>query len=85
MTHAVSTLNATEIRSDPTLSSETDPASRGLILACLVIGILFSLRAAWLLLVTMPDARDDERAFTAPAACTIPGRGDSDCLRTVSR
>ncbi|MFH9264425.1 hypothetical protein ACH4KN_09205 [Streptomyces sp. NPDC017546] len=40
--------------------------------------------AAWLLLLTTPQARDDERAFTAATACTAPGEGDSDCLRTVT-
>lgn len=49
----------------------------------LAVGILFSLVAAWLLLLTTPDARDGERAFTTAAECKAPGRGDSDCLRTV--
>ncbi|MFE9699479.1 hypothetical protein [Streptomyces sp. NPDC006270] len=67
----------------PTPSKETAPAGRGPLRVYLAVGILFSLAAAWLLLLTTPDARDDERAFTAAAECGAPGRGDSDCLRTV--
>lgn len=68
----------------PTPSHEAVPARRGPIRAYLAAGILFSLVAAWLLLLTTPDARDDERAFTTATACTAPGGSDSDCLRTVS-
>lgn len=49
----------------------------------LILGTAFALLAAWLLLVTTPGSRDDERAFTAAAECPAPVRGDADCLRTV--
>lgn len=65
-------------------AAQAAPARRGRIRACLAAGILFSLVAAWLLLLTTPDARDDERAFTTAPACTAPGGGDADCLRTVT-
>lgn len=68
----------------PTPSHEAAPALRGPIRAYLAAGILFTLVAAWLLLLTTPDARDDGRAFTAAPACTAPGGSDSDCLRTVA-
>jgi hypothetical protein len=67
----------------PTPSDEATPAGPGPVRVYLAVGILFSLVAAWLLLLTTPGARDDERAFTTAAACGAPGRGDSDCLRTV--
>lgn len=65
-------------------AAQEAPARRGPVLAYLAAGILFSLVAAWLLLLTTPDARDDERAFTTAPACTAPGGGGSDCLRTVT-
>ncbi|MFF0505603.1 hypothetical protein ACFYUH_18645 [Streptomyces fimicarius] len=67
-----------------TPSDKTAPAHRGPTRAYLTVGILFSLVAAWLLLLTAPGARDDERAFTTASECTAAaGRGASDCLRTV--
>ncbi|MFJ9109522.1 hypothetical protein [Streptomyces sp. NPDC102283] len=68
----------------PTPSHEAAPALRGPIRPYLAAGILLSLVAAWLLLLTTPDARDDERAFTAAPACTAPGGSGSDCLWTVT-
>ncbi|MEU5283169.1 hypothetical protein N7925_17445 [Streptomyces sp. CA-278952] len=68
----------------PTPSHEAAPARRGPVRAYLAVGILFSLVAAWLLLLTAPDARDDEHAFTTATACTVPGGRGSDCLRTVT-
>ncbi|MEU4176882.1 hypothetical protein [Streptomyces sp. NPDC026589] len=68
----------------PTPNHEAAPARRGSTPAYLAAGALFSLVAAWLLLLTTPDARDDERAFTAAPACTAPGGADSDCLRSVA-
>ncbi|MFG3404259.1 hypothetical protein [Streptomyces sp. NPDC048142] len=67
----------------PTPSHEAAPARRGPISAYLAAGVLFSLVAAWLLLLTTPSAREHERAFTTATACTDPREGDSDCLRTV--
>ncbi|MFI0930357.1 hypothetical protein ACH4RG_01210 [Streptomyces sp. NPDC021019] len=68
----------------PTPNQEAAPARRGPIVAYPAAGILLSLVAAWLLLLTTPDARDDERAFTTAPACTAPGGAGSDCLRTVT-
>lgn len=65
-------------------AAQEAPARRGPILAYLAAGILFSLVAAWLLLLTTPDARDDERAFTTAPACTASGGADPNCLRSVT-
>ncbi|MFB7227518.1 hypothetical protein ACFCY9_07385 [Streptomyces fimicarius] len=67
-----------------TPSNKTASAHRGPTRAYLAVGILFSLVAAWLLLLTAPGARDDERAFTTASECTTAdGSSASDCLRTV--
>ncbi|WP_143663731.1 hypothetical protein [Streptomyces sp. rh34] len=68
----------------PIPSHEAAPARRGPVRAYLAAGVLFSLVTAWLLLLTTPQARDDERAFTTATACTAPGGGDPACLRTVT-
>ncbi|MGW0393524.1 hypothetical protein ACWDYJ_22055 [Streptomyces sp. NPDC003042] len=53
-----------------------------------VMGPLCALVAAWLLLVAMPGALDEEHRFRAAVDCAsgggaVPGGRDDDCLRTT--
>ncbi|MEV0494151.1 hypothetical protein [Streptomyces atratus] len=52
-----------------------------------MLGSVCVLVAAWLLLVTMRGALDEERAFRAAVSCAsdgdVPGGRDNDCLRAV--
>ncbi|CAL9509663.1 hypothetical protein SUDANB105_03583 [Streptomyces sp. enrichment culture] len=51
--------------------------------AAVAIGVVCALISAFVLIVPLRGALDDERAFRAAVACAPGGHGD-DCLRTVT-
>ncbi|MEV5339567.1 hypothetical protein AB0K93_13910 [Streptomyces sp. NPDC052676] len=68
----------------PTATAGQDPRTRRSTRAAIVLGVVCGLVAAWLLLVPMRGALDDERAFRAAVACGADGARDGDCLWTVT-